>query len=114
MREFETGAIRDSDDGKFDYEGFLSPLALEAFASYMHKHRTMADGSLRSSDNWQKGFPLHELMKSLLRHTMTVWRLHRNWRRPSDGGCEMIDALCGIIFNAQGYLHQLLRIGFSS
>ena len=34
MRQFETGAIRDDDEGKLDFEGCLSPLALEAFAEY--------------------------------------------------------------------------------
>ena len=39
MRKFETGATRNLDDGKFDFDGFLSPLTLKRFAEYMHKHR---------------------------------------------------------------------------
>src|SRR5687768_4320669 len=35
MREFETGATRNLDNGKLDYEGFLSPLVMERFAEYM-------------------------------------------------------------------------------
>ena len=109
MREFETGATRDSDDGKYDYEGFLSPLVLARYAEYMHKNRVQADGSLRSSDNWQKGIPLTAYMKSGWRHFMDWWRLHRAVAR---GGAVLEDdlqeAICGVLFNAMGYLHELL------
>jgi len=33
MRQFESGATRDTEDGKLDYEGFLSPAVLLRFAS---------------------------------------------------------------------------------
>lgn len=103
VRVFETGANRDSEDGKLDYEGFLSPLVLKRFAEYMHKNRYMRDGSLRDSDNWQKGIPFDVYMKSLFRHFMDVWSLHRK------GGtrAELEEALCGVLFNAMGYLHEL-------
>jgi len=29
IRQFTTGATRDTSDGKLDYEGFISPLVLE-------------------------------------------------------------------------------------
>jgi hypothetical protein len=57
MRNFTTGATRNSDVNKLDYEGFLSPVVLEEFAIYMQTHRKQADGKLRESDNWQKGIP---------------------------------------------------------
>src|SRR5580698_7792736 len=63
FRTFETGATRNLDASKYDYEGFLSPLVMERFGQYMHKHRVQADGSLRDSDNWQKGIPLQAYMK---------------------------------------------------
>jgi len=50
MREFKTGANRNSEEGKLDYEGFLHPLVIEEFAKYMHKHRHLEDGTLRDSD----------------------------------------------------------------
>lgn len=53
VREFDTGANRDLDEDKYDYEGFLNPKVLEAYAKYMHKHRYLKDGSIRDSDNWQ-------------------------------------------------------------
>jgi len=51
MRTFKTGATRNDDTGKLDFEGFLSPIALEKFAEYMHKNRIQADGNVRDSDN---------------------------------------------------------------
>ena len=112
MREFKTGATRNSAENKNDYEGFLSPLFIEAFGDYMTKHRKQADGKLRDSDNWQKGIPLWSYMKSLLRHTLDLWLLHRGFRRfDRDDGHELtkIEMLCAIFFNAQGYAHELLK-----
>jgi len=60
MRTFESGATRDDDGTKLDFDGFLSPQALEAYAKYMHKHRVQSDGKLRASDNWKHGMPLGE------------------------------------------------------
>lgn len=105
MRVFKTGATRDIDESKYDYEGFLSPLVIERFGQYMTKHRKQANGLLRDSDNWQKGIPLDAYMKSGWRHFVDWWKEHRNIK--SEGGVE--DALCALIFNAQGYLHELLK-----
>jgi hypothetical protein len=105
IRKFETGATRDGDKRKPDYDGFLSPLALEAFGQYMHFNRHMADGSLRDSDNWQKGIPIKAYVKSLWRHFLDTWRYFRGY--PTAEG--PVWALCGVIFNAQGLLHELLK-----
>lgn len=104
IRVFDSGATRDSDQGKLDYEGFLSPLVLERFAQFMNKHRVQADGNLRASDNWQKGIPTDAYMKSMFRHFMDVWKEHRGLQTPE--GVE--EALCALMFNAMGYLHVLL------
>ena len=73
VRQFKTGATRDTDEGKYDYEGFISPLVLERFAQYMHKHRKQSDGNLRASDNWQKGIPKDAYIKSAWRHFVDWW-----------------------------------------
>lgn len=104
VRQFESGATRDTEEGKLDYEGFLSPIALGRFAQYMHKHRVQSDGSLRDSDNWQKGIPLDAYMKSMWRHFHDVWTLHRGY-----GEGELEEALCALWFNVQGYLHERLK-----
>jgi hypothetical protein len=107
MREFETGATRDVDHNKLDYEGFLSPLVLEAFARYMHTNRIQADGKTRASDNWQKGIPKEAYMKSAWRHFMDWWMCHRNTAINSEA--LQREALCALLFNVQGYLHELLK-----
>lgn len=105
IRKFDTGATRDTDEGKLDYEGFLSPLVLERYAEYMHKHRFQADGNLRDSDNWQKGMPRKVYLKSLWRHFMDTWKLMRGI---SVKDVTLEEALCAILFNAMGLLHELL------
>ena len=105
MREFSTGATRDNDTDKYDYEGFLHPLVLERFAVYMNKHRKQADGKLRDSDNWQKGIPKDAYIKSAWRHFMDWWFEHRGLK--SREGLE--DALCALMFNVMGYLYEHLK-----
>jgi hypothetical protein len=106
IRTFETGATRDTDKDKLDYEGYLSPLVLRRFAQYMRKHQVQADGQMRKSDNWQKGIPEDVYMKSLLRHMMEVWLLHRTKKEEQ----EFIQtALCALLFNVQGYLFEVLN-----
>ena len=105
IRKFKTGATRDTDENKLDYEGFISPLVLKRYAEYMNHHRIQSDGTLRSSDNWQKGMPKEEFVKSGFRHFMDWWLEHRGEK--SREGIE--NALCGVIFNAMGYLYEILR-----
>lgn len=110
-RRFETGATRDKEDCKLDFEGALSPAVLVAFTAYMNDHRFI-DGEMRSADNWQKGIPLDSYMKSLLRHVMDLWLLHRGLEavRPETGvPVTVASALGGVLFNAQGYWHEVLR-----
>jgi hypothetical protein len=105
MREFDTGATRDTETGKYDYEGFLSPAVLEAFAAYMHKHRRQANGSLRDGDNWQKGIPEDVYMKSMWRHFFDVWKGHRGL--PTSA--SRIESLMALLFNVQGMAFELLK-----
>lgn len=104
-RYFQSGATRDSDQDKPDYEGFLSPLVIARFGVYMTKHRKQSDGKLRDSDNWQKGIPLDAYIKSAWRHFFDWWTEHRGYG--SREGLE--DALCGLLFNVMGYLHEHLK-----
>lgn len=104
MRTFETGATRDDDKEKIDPEGFLSPQAIEAFCQYMKKHQTQADGSRRTSDNWQKGIPIEQYIKSAFRHFLAVWKGHR-------AGAVSLDDLCALMFNVQGMIHEEVKRG---
>jgi hypothetical protein len=110
MRQFDSGATRDSDDTKPDYEGYLSPLVLKRYGEYMTRHRVQADGGLRASDNWQRGMPLAAYMKSLWRHFMDLWTLHRAGSPLTPKGEEDLqEAACAIMFNTMGYLHEHLK-----
>lgn len=106
MREFKTGATRDDDTLKNDYESFLSPLVIEAFGNYMTRHRRQSDGKIREGDNWQKGIPQEAYMKSLWRHMLDLWKLHRGFKA---GAVDTEEACCAILFNVQGYLFEELK-----
>lgn len=105
MEVFNTGANRNVSADKLDYEGFLSPAVLKEYAEFMHKNRHLPNGEIRDSDNWQLGIPLNNYMKSLLRHVMDVWL----WHRGRKGNEPLKVALCAVIFNASGYLHELIK-----
>lgn len=108
MRTFESGANRNSDDEKYDYEGFLNPLVIEAFGKYMNKHRHLEDGSLRASDNWQNLFGEQHLdvcMKSAWRHFLDLWKEHRGYT--SIDGID--EAICGLMFNIMAYYYKILK-----
>ena len=110
LRRFDTGATRSADAGRIDPEGFLSPLALERYCRYMAKHRLQADDTRRDSDNWQKGIPFAAYMKGGWRHFLHWWTRHRGWPvRDPLAGADLEEDLCALIFNAQGYLHELIK-----
>lgn len=106
IRQFETGATRDTGLNKPQYEGFLSPLVIRRYGEFMHKHRKQSDGTLRAADNWQKGLPLKVYIDSGWRHFMDWWGAHRGWWNPTEG---LEEVLCALLFNISGYLHELLK-----
>lgn len=107
VRQFPTGATRDTDTGKFDYEAFISPAVLERYGRFMHQNRYQKDGTVRDGDNWQRGIPLEAYRKSLIRHVIEAWS---TWRgaRPTTDEIEQ-GTICAIMFNAMGMLHELLK-----
>lgn len=110
VRKFETGATRSGDIGRYDPEGFLSPIVLERFAEYMNKHRVQPDGSVRDSDNWQKGIPRDAYMKGMWRHFLHLWTRHRGYQVQDQGAAaDLEEDLCALLFNVQGYLFELLK-----
>jgi hypothetical protein len=109
MRSFDTGATRDTAEGKLDFEGFLSPAVLKQFAKYMNMNRMQSDGRLRDSDNWQKGIPQDAYMKSGYRHFYEWWAGHRYGDTPMIDRKPTMAALCGLLFNVMGYMHEELK-----
>jgi hypothetical protein len=112
IREFATGATRDTDEGKLDIEGFLNPLVLKRFSTYMHRHRVQSDGQMRDADNWQRGIPFEQLMKSFVRHAFELWIYHRGGEvKPAKGKDpqDVEEILCALLFNVQGMILDCLK-----
>lgn len=107
IREFETGATRSPLGEKLCYSGFMSPIAQKRFAEYMHINRKQSDGQLREPDNWKKGIPIKSYMDSMSRHYQDVW-LHMDGHS-GEATEDMETALCGLFFNVQGLLHEIVK-----
>ncbi len=99
-RTFDTGATRDTDEGKHDIEAFFSPLVTKRRAEYMHLHRMQGDGSLRDGDNWQLGMPYKQCLKSLVRHVEDIKLLSRGY----DAREDVETAICAAMFNLESML----------
>lgn len=109
-RQFDSGATRDTSTNKLDPFGFLSPLALHRFSEYMHKHRLQSDGSLRDSDNWKKGMPQMEYVRSLIRHVFDFWLVMSGLQPRFDPKVtDPEEIACAVLFNVQGFLHESLQ-----
>lgn len=110
VRNFDTGATRSADVGRYDPEGFLSPLVIERYCEYMQSHRIQPDGQVRASDNWQKGIPRDTYMKGLWRHFLHLWTRHRGYLVRDPHAANTIEEdLCALLFNVQGYLFEILK-----
>lgn len=106
-RYFATGAYRDTNINKFQYFGFFSPVVMQRYAEYMHKHRIQSDGNMRASDNWKKGIDIPTYWDSLVRHQIDLWLIMDG---REDLARESIDdTLCAIMFNTMGILFERLR-----
>lgn len=78
-RIFESGANRNSSNGKLEYLGFNHPVLEQKFAEYMHKHRVLEDGTLRDSNNWWKGWDKEVSLQSLNRHVQDLNAIHAGY-----------------------------------
>jgi hypothetical protein len=105
-RTFASGATRDTANGKLELHRYFSPKCVRRFAEYMQQHQIDSNGNYRPGNNWQKGMPREVFVASMFRHFLEVWE-----RWDDIGGLDnptTEDALCAIIFNAQGLLLELL------
>ena len=110
VRTFDSGATRDTEQGKLNYLKALSPLVLQRYVSYLDEHRLQSDGTYRDWDNWKRGINKQAYRESRLRHEMASWLLHEGYSVYDNHGLvDIEDALCGIIFNAMGDLFEILK-----
>lgn len=105
-RIFGSGATRDINKDKLAYDQGLSVQVLQAYMEYLGKHRLMKDGSLRDWDNWKKGIPVETYRESMTRHCMDAVR--KSVGLPLREEMSLSDLLCAVIFNASGWLFELL------
>ncbi len=110
IRQFDSGATRDTDVTKPNYVKALSPIVLQRYVDYIGRHRLQSDGNLRDWDNWKNGMPQEVYLDGLGRHFWAVWLLFQGFSASDNHGpVTLEDSLCAIIFNAQGMLHELLK-----
>lgn len=107
LREFETGANRNSDKGKLEYRRFFSALAQKRRAEYMDKHRKLEDGTLREPDNWKRGIPSDVCADSLERHMQDIKLYFEGYEFAMTEDIE--DALCAVMFNCESILLTILQ-----
>jgi len=110
IRKFETGATRDTVEGKLSYVKALSPIVLQRYVQYLDAHRKQPDGSMRGFDNWKKGIPEETYLDGLGRHFVAVWLLAQGFpAKDNHGPVTLEDTLCALIFGASGWLHEILK-----
>ena len=110
MRKFKTGATRDEVEGKLSYVKGLSPIVLKRYLQYLDAHRTQADGQKRDFDNWKLGIDQETYLDGLGRHFWDVWLLCSGYpTEDNHGPVELEGALCAVMFNSMGMLHEILK-----
>lgn len=97
ITQFDTGAVRDSQEGKVDFVETISFTAHERFARYMTgKKKKYGQG------NFKKGIPIESYEKSLLRHLDKYFR--NKYENGNDEPNE--DHLAAMRFNIDGIMHE--------
>lgn len=110
IRKFNTGATRDTVEGKLSYVRALSPIVLQRYVQYLDAHRKQPDGSLREFDNWKQGIPTDVYLDGLGRHFLAVWLLAQGFpAKDNHGSVTLENSLCALIFGSSGWLHEILK-----
>lgn len=97
ITNFDTGAIRDSLEGKEMYTETISWTALRRYAQYMTGKREKYGGG-----NFKKGIPAESYENSLMRHVVKYLT-----NKLEGGDLEKgEDHLAAIVFNTFGLMHE--------
>lgn len=100
ITKFDTGAIRDTQDGKESYVETISWLAFKRYAQYMTGKKKKY-----GSGNFKKGIPIDNYEESLVRH------IQKYLANKYEGGDVEVneDHLSAIVFNCFGIMHEESR-----
>lgn len=110
VRQFNTGATRDTIEGKLSYVKGLSPIVLKRYLQYLNVHRQQSNGNLRDFDNWKLGIEKDAYLDGLGRHFVDVWLLcHGFPAEDNHGPVDLESVLCAVMFNSMGILHEILK-----
>lgn len=96
-RKFDTGAVRDNDEGKEDYIETISWVAFKRYAQYMTSKKARY-----GSGNFKKGIPIESYEQSLVRH------LQKYLANKYEGGNteKDDDHISAMVFNLFGIMHE--------
>jgi hypothetical protein len=97
ITQFKTGAIRDSQEGKTDYNETISWTALNRYARYMTGKKAKY-----GAGNFKKGIETWSYVQSMLRH-VDKW-MRNTYEEGNDEKDE--DHLSAIVFNVFGIMHN--------
>ncbi len=96
-REFKTGAIRDTEEGKEDYIESISWLTLKRYSDYMKVQEAKY-----GRGNWLKGIDVDSYERSLMRHLQKyISSKYYDVNSEPD-----VDHLSAALFNLQGLIHE--------
>lgn len=100
ITQFESGAIRDTQEGKLDFIETLSYTALSRYIKYMTGKKEKY-----GSGNFKKGIPIDSYEKSLMRH------IDKYMRNKYEGASDELDQdhLSAMVFNIFGIMHEQER-----
>ncbi len=96
-REFKTGAIRDTEEGKEDYIESISWLTLKRYSDYMKVQEAKY-----GRGNWLKGIDVDSYERSLMRH-LQKYISSKYYGVNSEPD---VDHLSAALFNLQGLIHE--------
>lgn len=97
IRQFDSGAIRDSEENKEDYIETISWTAFRRYAQYMTEKKKKY-----GAGNFKKGIDIDSYERSLVRH------LQKYMENKYEGGIveTQEDHLAAILFNVFGIIHE--------
>lgn len=104
ITQFNTGAIRDTQDGKLDFVETMAWMAIAEYSKYM-----TAKKAKYGSGNFHKGIPVESYQASLMRHIVKYLCIAECRQRgviPPAWMEAHEDHLCAVIFNTLGIIYE--------